>query len=182
MKHMPYRTGFTLIEIVVAVSLLTLLSAAMVSWTISQRRAGLIISERMERFTQALACVRAIEDDLLLGVGAQRNIHPQADGSLSFSSVHSAPHELAGSRIVSWQFQAADHSPTTSDGALVRQQKIGEQVTTRIVLPMVKSAHFEHNELHGLQLILEYAPTSVAENTTNNDGVKWTFTLRTDGL
>lgn len=139
--------GFTLIEVLLAVSLLTMLASAAISWAVAQRRSGALVEERLERLEQALACRRLIDDDLIQATDPGALIRPAEDGVLHVVTLNRVPGEAAGSHQVEWRYAADQHG-------LLRVSQGGEGERTRLALPRLRQAWIQQEPSGGLALVV----------------------------
>ncbi len=141
--------GFTLIEMLMAVALLTMLATAAVSWAVSQRRSGALIEARYERMQQVLACRQAIREDVVLALASTGPLRPDNAGRLIIPTLRRGPDEAPGRREVIWAFDGERQ-------ALVRASRGASGDQQRVALAAVASARFVQDEKRGL--VLEIHP------------------------
>ncbi len=147
------RQGFTLVEVLLAIALMTMLATAAISWSISQRRAGALIVLRLQQTEAVAACVRLLEDDLLFAVRRDPRLRPQADGHLRFVTRHAVPGDNAGDQSLDWYVRpAGDQTP-----AAILRQRLGSNVNERVVLSPCAAARFMWQENRGLALEVTFA-------------------------
>jgi prepilin-type N-terminal cleavage/methylation domain-containing protein len=146
---MSRRRGFTLVEVLLAVALLTVLATAAVSWAVTQRRSGAAIEERYERLRHLLACQQALREDLRLAPLTLARPRPDESGVLVFRTLRHLPDETPAQREVTWRYDAARR-------ALVRSTtgESGERI--RIAVGELDAARFIQQERRGL--VLEVRP------------------------
>jgi prepilin-type N-terminal cleavage/methylation domain-containing protein len=145
---MSCRRAFTLIEVLLAVALLTMLATAAVSWAVSQRRSGALIEARYERVQQVLACQQAIEEDLMVSVFSAAPLRPDDEGRLVVATLRRLPDEHAGRREVIWSFDG-EHR------ALIRTSRDVNGERRRVALAELTAARFVQDERRGLVLIVQ---------------------------
>jgi prepilin-type N-terminal cleavage/methylation domain-containing protein len=146
---MRQRRGFTLVEVLLAVALLTVVATAAVSWAVSQRRSGAAIEERYERLRQLLACRQAFAEDLRLASIRTEVLRPDEDGRVSFPTLRRLPDEEPRLRTVTWRFDAAGQ-------ALVRSTAEDSGDRQRVAVAGVRAARFVRQDTRGL--VLEILP------------------------
>lgn len=146
---MMQQRGFTLVEVLLAVALLTVVATAAVSWAVSQRRSGAAIEERYERLRQLLACRQAFAEDLRLAPARTAVLRPDENGQVSFPTLRHLPDEEAHLRLVTWRFDAAEQ-------ALVRSTSGDSGDHLRVAVAGVRAARFLRQEARGL--VLEITP------------------------
>ena len=144
---MNTRRGFTLMEVLLAVALLTMLASAAISWAVAQRRSGAVVEERLNRQELVLAAGRLISDDLNLSVDPSTVVHPTNEGEFHLHTLHHVPGEGPGQHQVIWRF-SAEHS------ALVRISSDAQEQRTRLVVPQIQQARFQRDDRGLLELIV----------------------------
>jgi prepilin-type N-terminal cleavage/methylation domain-containing protein len=143
--------GFTLVEVLMAVALLTLLATAAVSWAVSQRHSSVVIEERYERLRCLLVCQQLLREDLrLMPLGGARP-RPDEGGALMFRTLRHLPDEEAGQREVTWRYDA-------SRRALVRSTADAAGDHVRVAVGDLDGARFVQQDRRGL--VLEVRPTT----------------------
>lgn len=142
-------SGFTLIEVLVAIALLSLMATATASWAVAQRRAGLIAEQRLVGLAAALTAARLIDADLALAVAAPngQRLRLEEDGRLTFATLAQVPGTSPGVRSVTWRFRA---------GALERIEGEGTG-SLRVVTHRLAKAVFERGPDGALTLVAESA-------------------------
>lgn len=142
-------SGFTLIEVLVAIALLSLMAAATASWAVAQRRAGLVAEHRLVGLAAALTAARLLDADLALAVATPngQRLRLEEDGRLTFATLTQIPGTSPGLRTVTWRFRA---------GVLERIE--GEGVgSIRVVTHRLAQAKFERGPDGALTLVAESA-------------------------
>lgn len=139
--------GFTLIEVLVAVALLTLVATAAVSWAVSQRRSGALIDVRYERLRQLVACQQALREDLRVAVLGNA-LQPDEGGRLVLTTLRYLPDEEPGRREATWRFDEPRQ-------ALVRSTPAAGGERVRVAVSGLASARFTHQERRGLVLVVQ---------------------------
>lgn len=109
MRHC--RQAMTLLELLIAISLLAIISSSACFWIISQGRASRSAQSRLG--TAALACSlqRLLNDDLVLSVPDATGHHYTVvdDQTLALSTLDRLPGEAAGFHAVTWRFDPTTH-------------------------------------------------------------------------
>lgn len=106
-----YRRALTLLELLLAISLLAVISTSACFWIISQGRASRSAQSRLG--TAALACAlqRLLNDDLVFSVpDAMGHHYALVDAyTLVLSTLDRLPGEAAGFHTVTWHFDPTTH-------------------------------------------------------------------------
>jgi type II secretory pathway pseudopilin PulG len=101
----------TLLELLIAISLLAIISASACFWIISQGRASRSAQSRLG--TAALACAvqRLLNDDLVVSVPDAMGHHYSLvdDHTLALTTLDRLPGESAGFHAVTWTFDPGKH-------------------------------------------------------------------------
>jgi prepilin-type N-terminal cleavage/methylation domain-containing protein len=109
--------GFTLLEVLLATSLVTVVATATLSWMTAQARSARALTQEAQALTTAQAVADAIRDDLLLAVPDQANKgqrYTLERQRLRLMTLNHMPGDEPGLRVVQWRQDA--HL-----GALVRE-------------------------------------------------------------
>ena len=144
---MTVRHGFTLMEVLMAVALLTMLASAAISWAVAQRRSGAVVEERLNRLEIVLAAGRLISDDLIFASNPSTVVSPTDAGELHLLTLHHVPGEEPGQHQVIWRF-SAEHS------ALMRISSDATEQRTRVAVPQIQQARFQSDDHDVLDLII----------------------------
>ncbi len=100
----------TLLEVLLATALMAVVVSAASSWIAAQARSSRSAQQRLAALAALAASVRAIDDDLVGGVGLG-SWRVDTDGALVGETLHVAPGDPVGIHTVRWRF---------ADGALGR--------------------------------------------------------------
>jgi len=103
---MKRQTGFTLLEILLATSLLTALTTATLSWMNALSRSNRASTQHLQALATAEAMASAIRDDLLLAVPDQANkgqLYTLERQRLRFKTLSQMPGDAPGLHTVQWR-------------------------------------------------------------------------------
>lgn len=106
---MTPRTGFTLLEVLLATSLLTVVTTATLTWMNTLSRSTRASTQQLQALTTAQAVARAIRDDLLLAIPDQANrgqLYTFERQRLRLKTLNHMPGDAPGIRTVQWRQDA----------------------------------------------------------------------------
>lgn len=112
--RIPARGGFTLVELLVALGLLSILAVALASWTRLAARATAWSSEEMASWAVRGAAERLLRADIDAGLAAPRL---GDDGVVEIETLHRLPDEAPGIAVVRWRLDGDAVLRARSDGA-----------------------------------------------------------------
>ena len=128
------RRGLTMIELLLSLSLLSLIALAVASWTHVAADAAAGVSQPRRWLTAAEAVLQLIHDDVAGSAGGQSREPPvrAADGALEIQTRSTAPGELVGAVTSRYS-----HEPAS--GRLVLRQRTPDgRESTRLLLDRVE--------------------------------------------
>jgi prepilin-type N-terminal cleavage/methylation domain-containing protein len=110
-KVRPWQAAMTLLEVLVTVTLLAIIGAAVLSWVRSQAAASRAAGVRMESLRTIMAMVRLLDDDLVSAIADDKGIRFRlVDAStLTLTTLNSTPGDPAGLKEVSWTLTSKEH-------------------------------------------------------------------------
>lgn len=154
------KRGMTLIEVLVATTLLASVMGVVGGWTLQQARLTERVRQQAERQRATLAIRELLRDDLLQALNrTPSDGEPISDRQrMTFFSLHRAPGDggVAGARLL-WWFDPERQT-------LLRQRGDGPE---RVILAGLRTAHIDQTKI-STTLHLDYgddAPTTITVMT-----------------
>ena len=125
------KRGLTLLELMLSISLLSLLMLAVVSWSTAAARSYSLLSERVVWRTTAGAALQVIADDLRAGDFGSRLRSPKV--AVRGSTLTIQTRDSAGSEAPGPLVRAYGHEARTGE-VQVRERRIGAPQQTRTLV------------------------------------------------
>jgi len=153
----PRSGAFTIVELLAAVTLLSVLAIGVFAWVAAQRSAARWAQLQASQTVAVTAAVRLIRDDLAGGQQADAMAGEQRQ--LQIMSVHAPPGDRPGLRRITYTINTDGHllrSARALDGPQVLTTGNDRHVTVdaRVVTTHAQGWHFLSDQARGLSLVI----------------------------
>lgn len=160
---MRHHRGFTLLEVLLATSLMTVVATATLSWMTAQTRSARTLTQEAQALATAHAVANAIRDDLLLAVPDPANKgqrYALERQRLRLMTLNHMPGDEPGLRVVQWR-------QDSRLGALVREIIPADpkaKPITRIVSRDLRALRFNTSDGSGILFLVYTMGSSTTEH------------------
>jgi len=146
------QRGFTILELLLAMTLLAIVSAVAFSWLVSEERSSHAAQRELEALDTAFASIRLLNDDLIEAVpdGSGRRVTLVDADTLTLLTLDHLPGEAPGFHHVTWHIDRAGDR-------LMRQMTdrvAGVVPPARIISRRLPNMHFSINDSGAISIDL----------------------------